>query len=222
MTVEAPPSSEAELMARTEKLIGLSVGQLASRHHLSVPLDSVRAKGFLGMLLEHALGTSAQNQSLPDFVSLGIELKTLPLESHSRPSESTFVTSIPLRHVHRQTWGTSSCYAKLKRVLWVPLEGDTRIPLNHRRIGEAFLWSPSPEDWIILEQDWSLLVNMIVLGQIEKIDARIGRYLQIRPKAAHTKVLCEAYGANGELIQTLPRGFYLRREFTTRILSRKG
>ncbi len=217
MTRLAPPSSESELMARTQSLVGLSIGQIANQHRQSVPVDSVGGKGFLGMLLELALGTSAKNQSLPDFVSLGIELKTLPLGRHLQPSESTFVTSIPLREVHRQTWETSSCYAKLKRVLWIPLEGDPSIPLQHRRIGEAFLWSPHDEDWEILKQDWSLLVNMIVLGQLDKIDARIGRYLQIRPKAANNKVLCQAYGPDGALIQTLPRGFYLRREFTAKI-----
>ena len=38
-------------------------------------------------------------------------------------------------------------------------------------------------------------MDMIVLGQVERITARHGEYLQIRPKAANAKALTEAIGA---------------------------
>ncbi len=38
------------------------------------------------------------------------------------------------------------------------------------------------------------LMDMIVLGQVERITARHGEYLQIRPKAANAKALTEAIG----------------------------
>jgi DNA mismatch repair protein MutH len=59
---------------------------------------------------------------------------------------------------------------------------------------------------------------MIALGQIENITARHGQYLQLRPKAANGDVLTEATGKNGQVIRTRPRGFYLRKEFTEKIL----
>ncbi len=212
-----PPDSEQELMARCQRLVGLSIAQLAAMCAMKIPQDPLQAKGFLGAVLEKALVTSAKNAPRPDFVSLGIELKTLPIDSQHRPSESTFVTSIPLLSIHRQVWELSTCYLKLRRVLWVPIESDTHIPLGHRRVGPAFLWSPHPEDLEILRQDWLLLTSMIALGELEHIDARIGTYLQIRPKAAHAKILCDAFGMHGEKIKTLPRGFYLRRNFTIKV-----
>lgn len=50
--------------------------------------------------------------------------------------------------------------------------------------------------------------------------ARHGEYLQIRPKAANAKALTEAIGARGERILTLPRGFYLKKNFTSALLAR--
>ncbi|RID08381.1 DNA mismatch repair protein MutH, partial [Escherichia coli] len=52
------------------------------------------------------------------------------------------------------------------------------------------------------------------------ITARHGEYLQIRPKAANAKALTEAIGARGERILTLPRGFYLKKNFTSALLAR--
>ncbi|CDK67090.1 DNA mismatch repair endonuclease MutH [Klebsiella pneumoniae IS10] len=44
--------------------------------------------------------------------------------------------------------------------------------------------------------------------------------LQLRPKAANSKALTEAIGARGETILTLPRGFYLKKNFTAALLAR--
>ncbi len=59
---------------------------------------------------------------------------------------------------------------------------------------------------------------MITLGQIESINATLGEALQIRPKAANSRILCDAIGPDGELIRTNPRGYYLRTQFTQRLL----
>ncbi|MDU7100507.1 MAG: DNA mismatch repair protein MutH [Enterobacter sp.] len=63
-------------------------------------------------------------------------------------------------------------------------------------------------------------MDMIVLGQVERITARHGEVLQLRPKAANSKALTEAIGAQGEPILTLPRGFYLKKNFTGALLAR--
>ncbi|MFH0351222.1 MAG: hypothetical protein ACHBMF_04755 [Chromatiales bacterium] len=45
-----------------------------------------------------------------------------------------------------------------------------------------------------------------------------GTYLQIRPKAAHGRARTEGIGGSGNVVQTLPRGFYLCAVFTEEIL----
>ena len=57
-----------------------------------------------------------------------------------------------------------------------------------------------------------------VQGPQDKKNARIGEFLQLRPKGANSKSLTKGIGKNGEIIDTLPLGFYLRKAFTHEIL----
>lgn len=213
-----PPRTEDELIARCASIQGFSFYQLSMTLGLTIPSTSAQRKGWTGMALELVLGTDANNKSAPDFQELGVELKTLPIGKSGKPSESTFVTSIPLLTIHQQNWQGSQCYAKLKRVLWLPIEGDRDIPFEQRRIGCGFLWSPDEHEEKVLAADWNYLTAQISTGQLETIDATVGEYLQIRPKGANGKSLCYAYDELGTKIQTLPRGFYLRSKFTSKIL----
>ena len=72
----------------------------------------------------------------------------------------------------------------------------------------------------MLQADWEELMDMIVLGEVDKITARHGQYLQIRPKAANSKALTEGIGPQGQPVMTLPRGFYLKKTFTGPMLAR--
>lgn len=213
-----PPKTELELIQRCSKLAGLSFAQLSLGLSISIPTNPAQRKGWIGQALEHALGANAFNLSLPDFQELGVELKTLPIAKSGKPIESTFVTSIPLLTIHQQVWKLSQCYAKLQRILWIPIEGESMIPYVHRRIGQGFLWSPTQEQEEVLHADWEYLVQQISTGYLEILDAYAGEYLQVRPKGANGKSLCYGFDSNGNKIKTLPRGFYLRTRFTETLI----
>jgi len=212
------PDSELELLARCKAIEGFSFAQLASALQLIIPENPVQRKGWTGQAVEQMLGANSGNLAQPDFHHLGIELKTIPLNHLGNPKESTFITSIPLLTLHKQTWKTSQCFSKLKKILWLPVEGDTAIAFPHRRIGRAILWTPSVEEEAILACDWNELTLMIGTGKLAEIDATFGQYLQVRPKAAHAKSLCYGLDEEGNKILTLPRGFYLRTCFTGSIV----
>ncbi len=135
-------------------------------------------------MLEIWLGASAGSKPEQDFAALGVELKTIPVDSLGRPLETTFVCVAPLTGNSGVTWETSHVRHKLKRVLWVPVEGDRSIPLAERRVGSPLLWSPSEEE--------------------------------------DTGAPPEAIGARGEPILTLPRGFYLKKNFTQALQIQPG
>ncbi len=214
----SPPTTRSELLGRAHALAGQSLGEIAKSLEQPIPGQMRQAKGWAGQLLEHALGADAASLAEPDFRQLQIEMKTLPINSRGQPKESTYVCVVPLRELTHQTWESSWVRRKLQTVLWVPLEGDPQIPLPQRRVGNALLWQPSPEQEAVLRQDWEELTDMLCMGQIDQISARHGTYLQIRPKAANSMVLTTSTGTEGDLIQTLPRGFYLRSRFTQQIL----
>ena len=117
------------------------------------------------------------------------------------------------------TWEISHVRNKLSKVLWIPVEGEREIPLAERHVGSPLLWTPSEAEDEILKRDWEELMELIVLGNVEQITARHGEALHLRPKAANSRVLTEAYGASGKPIKTKPRGFYLRTQFTHNILT---
>ena len=120
---------------------------------------------------------------------------------------------------NNKSWEQSLVKRKLSRVLWLPVEGEPDIPLPMRRIGSAILWSPDIEQEQTLRQDWQELVDMIFMGQLDQITAGYGKYLQIRPKAQDGKSLQTGIGTDGAPVRTLPRGFYLRTNFTGKIIS---
>ncbi|QKJ88500.1 DNA mismatch repair protein MutH [Paramixta manurensis] len=215
-----PPEDEATLLARAQALAGYTLGELALRAGLAIPADLRRDKGWVGTLLELHLGASAGSKPEQDFAHLGVELKTIPVDSQGRPLETTFVCVAPLTGNTGVVWETSHVRHKLARVLWIPVEGDRALPLAERRVGAPLLWSPSPEEEHQLRCDWEELMDLIVLGQVERITARHGEVLQIRPKAANSRALTEGIGENGQPIMTLPRGFYLKKTFTAPLLAR--
>ncbi|KFI10096.1 DNA mismatch repair endonuclease MutH [Vibrio coralliilyticus] len=212
------PKSETELLDRARDIAGVCFKELADEANLTVPPDLRRDKGWVGQLLEWHLGALAGSKPQQDFEQLGIELKTIPISYTGKPLETTFVCVAPLMGVQGLTWETSHVRNKLSRVLWVPVEGEREIPLAERRVGSPLIWSPNEAEELQLKTDWEELMELIVLGQVEQITARHGEVLQLRPKAANSRVLTEAYGSSGKPIMTLPRGFYLRTQFTAQIL----
>jgi DNA mismatch repair protein MutH len=213
-----PPTNEEDLLIRAQALAGQSLEQLAQRLAWPVPADLRHAKGWPGELLERALGATAASLPEPDFTAIGVELKTIPIGRNGRPKESTYICTVPLKDTIGVDWKTSLVRRKLARVLWIPVEAMAEIPLSQRRIGMPLLWSPTSEQELILRADFEELMDMVCLGQWDKLTARYGRWLQIRPKAIDSRALTQATGPSGEAILTLPRGFYLRTRFTAELL----
>lgn len=212
------PQSEQQLLARAQAIAGLTFAEVASQFNLPVPENLKRDKGWVGQLIETALGAKAGSKPEQDFAHLGIELKTIPINQQGYPLETTFVSLAPLIQNSGVDWLHSHVRHKLAKVLWIPVQGDREIPLAQRYIGSPILWQPNAQQERALQQDWEELMDYIVLGRIHEINARLGNVLQLRPKGANSKARAKGVGANGEIISTLPLGFYLRKQFTAQIL----
>ena len=212
------PQTLEQLLSQAQSIAGLTFGELADELHIPVPPDLKRDKGWVGMLLERALGATAGSKAEQDFSHLGVELKTLPINAEGYPLETTFVSLAPLVQNSGVKWENSHVRHKLSCVLWMPIEGSRHIPLRERHIGAPILWKPTAEQERQLKQDWEELMDLIVLGKLEQITARIGEVMQLRPKGANSRSVTKGIGKNGEIIDTLPLGFYLRKEFTAQIL----
>lgn len=215
-----PPDSVDALMKRVRLLAGRSLAQVADARGLSVPEDQRRAKGWVGQLLELALGATAGSRAEPDFPELGVELKSLPVDGRGRPRESTYVAVAPIDGSMATTWEESWVCRKLSRVLWVPVVGDADVALAERRVGSALLWEPTAADTHRLQTDWEELAELIHLGESGEITAHQGEILQIRPKAAHSRETTWVLDAEAQWVEQNPRGWYLRKTFTAELMAR--
>lgn len=213
MTGGRAPADVAELVTRASALAGRSLDELAVEHGVAISGAAARTKGKVGALLEAALGASGGSSRVHDFPELGVELKTIPLDARGRVRESTYVCTLPLEGIDDARWETSWVRAKLARVLWVPI--DTAA----RRVLAPVLWEPTREQEAVLHADFDDIVGTIAIGGIESVTARVGRWLQARPKAADGERRAVAWGREGEAIPTVPRGFYLRARFTAAVLA---
>ncbi|RHW75371.1 DNA mismatch repair endonuclease MutH [Colwellia sp. RSH04] len=212
------PKTEQELLERAQNLAGLTLGEIANDAGIEVPVNLTRNKGWIGLLLEHVLGASAGSRPEPDFPNLGIELKSLPINEEAKPLETTFVSVAPLTGLVGINWHNCYVKKKLAKVLWVPVISPKELPITQRIVGTPFLWSPSQEEEALLAQDWQELTDMIVLGEVENIHGKHGQVMQLRPKAANSKAKTQAYDRHGKPFMTLPRGFYLKINFTHMLL----
>ena len=215
-----PPQSEDELIERASAVAGMTVGSLAAERSMHIPDEMRRAKGLAGHLLELALGADAGSKGEPDFVALGVELKTLPIHE-GRPKESTFVSVVAIDTLADVDFEQSAVWQKLRRVLWMPIEANPRTPLRARRYGAPVLWSPSDDQRRTLRDDYERVATLVIQGRIDEVTGHLGAALQVRPKAAHGRIRERSPdGLDGAYRWTGPRGFYLRPSFTAEILER--
>lgn len=209
--------TEAGLLATARSLSGRSIAEVASSVGRALPLNG--HKGFVGTLIERALGIAPSSKPGPDAPGIGLEIKTTPIDARGGPRESTFVCMVPREGLDRP-WAESSPHEKLARVLFVPIEASG--PLAARRIGTAFVWSPSPAEESVLREDWDELSGLLAAHGHGHISARLGRALQVRPKAANAAARWVSRDEDGAPLRALPRAFYLRRPFVATILAGAG
>ena len=214
-----PPADLADLEARAAALAGCSLGQLAAAFGAEVPADLRRAKGWIGQLVEAALGAVGGSRPGPDFEALGVELKTIPVGRDGAPRESTFVCAAPIEGAIEPNWERSHARRKLAHVLWVPVIGERTVPIGLRVVGTPRLWAPDTEEEAVLAADWRELSERIANGELHRIHARLGVALQLRPKAANASDYAWMLDEEGTWVRAVPYGFYLRARFTRQILA---
>ncbi len=191
---------------------------------LPVPAGRVRTKGWSGQVIERELGAGDAGVLGPDFATLGIELKTVPVDRHLLPAESTAVCHIDPVTIAGESWDTSYARRKLAKVLFLALEVPERHGVHEpsvgdRRVVAVRLWSPSPDEEALLRSDFELFVrDYFRRGRAAQITGHLGRVLQVRPKARRAADLRSAFGADGKPTRIGRCGFYLRPGFVCGIL----
>jgi DNA mismatch repair protein MutH len=210
------------LLAHARALVGVELGELADTLGLPVPVGRVRTKGWSGQVLEQELGVAIGGGRGPDFATLGVELKTVPVAADLAPLESTAVCQIDPIRVAGESWESSYVRQKLARVLFVAVE----VPAGARSVGErrvaaARLWSPNLDEELALRTDFELIVRGYYrTGRAAEITGHLGAVLQVRPKGRNAADTRAGYDTDGNMTRVGKHGFYLRPSFVGGILRR--
>ncbi|ASK78353.1 DNA mismatch repair endonuclease MutH [Paraphotobacterium marinum] len=213
------PATILELINRAERISGYNIKQLADIAETQLPKSLSNNKGFIGQLIEWHLGADAGSKPTPDFEELGIELKTLPIDTNGNPLETTFVCMAQLINNTPLTWSNSPVKKKLNKILWIPIIVGKQAHFFERIVGNPLIWTLEGKKERILKNDWEEITEMISLGMVTELTAHRGQYLQLRPKAANSNIKTKAIDQEGNIVMVNPRGYYLRKNFTKEIFS---
>lgn len=211
----APPHDSLELCSRLDLLVGRSLAELS----ILAKVASCEHKGFAGQLLELFLGAHAHNLSCPDFVNLGIELKSLPISSDFKAQESTFICSADLSPERYLPFVQSALYHKMKHMLFVLLHAPRNLPLSERRILGYFFFKPEGKTLEAINADYNEFCELIFAGEARNITGALGNIIQMRPKAANSQVVSTIRDNQGQKSYIGPKAYYLRTNFTNTLLT---
>ena len=211
------PENEEDLIKRAFSLTGKKIVELCEPFNKFFNEKSKKSKGYLGKILEMYLGASAGNLPIPDFPNLKIELKILPLNKNMLPKSNVKIcynSNMPTQSNYK--WDSSIVKLKLNKVLWIPIEADSSIPLRERRICHPFL-SHLKDYENIIKEDYKNITYFLFSGKMEYISANLGKYL-ILQSISSNKNLTNYFNFDGDLIRTNFKAFYLKKNYLRKII----
>lgn len=214
------PTTLEELEQRLQRLLGRSIAELSQLALLQAPNNSNGAKGYVGLLIELFLGAHAHNLPGPDFMSLGIELKTMPVGFDFMPQENTFICNADLAPRDFVPFTQSALYQKLQHILFVLILApqNSRLTLGERRVLGYFFFNLPPDVRQTIETDYNEFQELLLAGHAPEINGTMGTIVKLSPHATKANELVQVTDSEGESTYTKPRGYYLRASFTRQLL----
>ncbi len=218
---------EASLLAHAKKLEGHTFREILE---LGIVPDGVsreyndkRYKGGMGTLIEERYyGYRANSDAHADFADAGVELKTtcFDIKRDGTPSagERLVLSMIPFdRPIEDELIG-SHLWEKAGRILLIFYHRDRTIDGYDQRIEHVALFTPPPEDLMIMEDDYRTIVNIVQDGHADELSEGLTRYLGACTKGATLATMYrDQYYAPG--VQAKSRAFCFKRNYMDHVLN---
>jgi DNA mismatch repair protein MutH len=169
-----PNSNLRDILKSAERIKGKTLKEF-------VPSNveiKIRNKGSVGNLIEtYGFGIDNNGIAEPDFISEGIELKTLPLEKSGKAlkiKERTKICSINYKTLPEETWSESHARSKLNKILFI-------FTIHNEDPRETFIKDFTlysiEKDESILRKDWLSTYEMVKSGNAHNLSESIANYL---------------------------------------------
>ena len=212
--------SKDEIAIISQSVIGKSFKEIKDKELMSFGEDKIQ-KGSLGCIIEECLfGIESNNESEPDFIDAGIELKVTPYKRNKNNTlsakERLVLNMIDFNTEYKNTFLTSHFWFKNNKtqILWYLYE-ENKNKLDFKITHEKLLNLSLSEDLKQIEEDWQFIINKIRNGKAHEISEADTMYLGACPK-----------GANSDDIRTQPfsdikamrRAFCFKQSYMTQLV----
>lgn len=159
----------------------------------AVKHENKKRKGGLGELIEERFfHYPCNNDSRPDFLEAGVELKVTPYKKNLNGTlaakERLIITMIDYFEVVDEEFEKSHLWSKARLILLVYYLYDKKIQNRlEYQINFVKLFSPPKQDRKIIQHDYEVIVQKIKDGKAHELSEGDTLYLGAAPKAATSK-----------------------------------
>ena len=178
-------ADEESILDYAGKLTGKTLGEALGEIYLDTKFDEglrgdVHGKGFFGQILEKEY-FFIENNNLPepDFLEVGIELKSAPLKEvpgKGLVSKERMVLGIIDYNVVPEK-GFSTFTKKNSRILMVFFRWVSGESIYGYRIEKVVDWTPNPDELRVIREDWDVIEKYILRGEAHLLSERHTKYL---------------------------------------------
>ena len=186
--------SREEIEVISKSALGKSINDLLSSELITIE-DKEANKGGLGQLIEKYLfGIENNNDSEPDFMPAGIELKVTPYkklkDGKLSAKERLVLNIIDFETEYKNEFKSSHFWFKNNKIellwyLWEPNKDKKDYIITHEKLLEL----ANNEDLKQIEKDWNTIIDKIKQGKAHEISEADTMYLGACTKGANAKSL---------------------------------
>lgn len=186
LKVESFDSFKGAILSKLSALEGLSLLELMQKFRI----QEHKGKNAVATILKKILGFKNVNSRIKEFEQLGIDVRVVPVRTTDlRPWEAVSFPTFRLKEFEVEEWEESELMEYVDRILFIPvLFEDKKVPVRQRRLGKAFFWSPTEEEWETIKKEWEMYQEEVRAGKC-KIAQMKGKEVTSLTKGSQTKII---------------------------------
>jgi DNA mismatch repair protein MutH len=218
MTFDYDIKNKESIISYAKNLEGKSISE---KFKVGEPNQKYEAKGYFGQLVERIyFGIENNSRPEPDFLDVGMELKTSPLKMNGKnrflSKERLVLGIINYPDLPNQEFESSDFWRKNSSLLLIfYLYEKEKIPFDFiiKIVGE---WGFASDDFEIIKKDWLHIKNMVNEGRAHELSEGQTYYLGACTKGANSKSLREQPKSK---VMAMQRAFSFKQGYVNHIIA---
>ncbi len=212
--------NKEEIQTISKSVLGKSVNDILKEEHIIIN-DKEKNKGGLGQLVEKYLfGIENNNNSEPDFMPAGIELKLTPYKKIRKgqlsAKERLTLNIIDFKEEYKNEFKTSHFWFKNNKIqllwyLWEKGKDKKDLIITNEKLLEL----ENSDDLKQIEEDWNYIIQKIKDGKANEISEADTMYLGACTKGTNSLSLREQ---PFNYIPAMQRAFCFRSSYMTQLV----